>query len=43
VYEVIGVPFSDGLFHEIMTLLATTTEVGGAGLDGIVAQSIETA
>jgi len=39
---VIGVPFSEGFFQEIMTLLAMTTDVGTAGLEGIVAQRIDT-
>ncbi len=38
----IGVPFSEGFFQEIITLLATTTDVGGAGLEGMVAQRIDT-
>lgn len=42
VYAVIGVPFSEGFFQEMMTLLATTTDVGGAGLEGIVAHRIDT-
>lgn len=42
VYAVIGVPFYEGFFQEIMTLFATTTDVGGAGLEGIVAQRIDT-
>jgi hypothetical protein len=42
VYAVIGVPFSEGFFQEMMTLFATTTDVGGAGLEGIVAQRIDT-
>ena len=42
VYEVIGVPLSDGADHEITTFPPSSTVDGAVGVDGLVAHSIET-
>lgn len=42
VYAVIGVPFSIGLVHEILTVSAMTSVAGASGMDGTVAQRMLT-